>query len=80
MSEKLKIRFRHRKFNYFVRCGHGWELTWASGPSSILQPVQGFQLGCGGDQETTPAGAGVDVINSSNTVDVTKETSFESGF
>ena len=26
----------------------------AKGPSSILHPDQGFQLGIGGDQDTTP--------------------------
>ena len=29
-------------------------LTVARGPSSMLAPIQGFQLGCGGDQDTTP--------------------------
>lgn len=42
-------------------------ITVARGPSSMLQAVQGFQLGCGGDQETTPAGCGLLVTKSSKT-------------
>jgi len=30
------------------------QITVASGPSSILQLVQGFQFGNGGDHDTTP--------------------------
>lgn len=37
------------KSRHFLSC-----LTFASGPSSILHPVQGFQLEWGGDQGTTP--------------------------
>ena len=29
-------------------------LAEAKGPSSMLHPDQGFQLGMGGDQDTTP--------------------------
>lgn len=44
-----------------LQTGRGWELltpsgrlTKASGPSSMLLLVHGFQLTCGGDQGTTP--------------------------
>lgn len=41
------------------------KLTCASGPSSMLQAVHGFQFGCGGDQDTTPAGCGFKAAKSS---------------
>lgn len=53
--------------------------TWASGPSSMLQAVHGFQLGCGGDHGKTPALCGFDATKSSNTWFDTIDTgSFES--
>ena len=52
----------------------------ARGPSSMLQAVQGFQLGCGGDQETTPAGWGwAAAVNSARRVSVTRETASSEG-
>lgn len=41
--------------------------TVASGPSSILQAVQGFQLVCGGDHGTTLAALGLESMNASRT-------------
>ena len=32
----------------------------ARGPRSMLHPLQGFQFGVGGDQDTTPASTGLD--------------------
>ena len=41
------------------------KITAARGPSSILQLVHGFQLGWGGDQETTPEYWGRSLLSNS---------------